>query len=259
MEITQEGDWHIFREQTTKSYERFLADASRALMGGVAGLMGKQHREGNTIELTGLAMESTIAYDHGKVTVRVRFKPVQESPLFPIFAVPFVGAFWKDKVLSDVEAITRDVCDNYLVGNRDVFIVHGHDDHARMELKALLGGFGLRPVVLVEQDDRGLTIIEKFEYYASDCSFAFVLMTGDDPGGGSGTVEDHWRARQNVIMELGWFMARLGRDRVVILHQRGVESPSDIHGVVVLEFDKSIEEVREGIRQRLSGVQLIDR
>ena len=54
-------------------------------------------------------------------------------------------------------------------------------------------------------------------------------------------------------------MARLGRERVVILYQTGVERPSDIHGVVVLEFKKSVEEVREGIRQRLSGVQLIDR
>ena len=259
MEIIQEGEWHIFRENTRKSFERFLGDASRALMGGVAGLTGKHHLEGNTIELTGLSMESTVAYDHGRVTVRVRFKPFQEAPFFPIFFVPIFGQFWKDKVLSDVEAVTRDVCGNYSTGNRDVFIVHGHNYKARTELKALLGGLGLRPVVLDEQDDRGLTIIEKFEYYAGDSSFAFVLMTRDDQTDKVDVTEDKWRARQNVIMELGWFMARLGRDRVVILYQQGIEIPSDILGVVTLRFDESVDEAREGIRQRLSGVQLIDR
>ena len=259
MEITQEGQWHIFRENTRKSFERFLGDASRALMSGVAGLTGAQRIEGNRITLTSLALDSTAAYDHGKVTVRVRFKPLQEAPLFPIFSVPIFGSFWKDKVLSDVEAMTRDVCDNYSTGNRDVFIVHGHNNKARTELKALLGGLGLRPVVLDEQDDRGLTIIEKFEYYASDCSFAFVLMTPDDLTNRIESNEGKWRARQNVIMELGWFMARLGRERVVIVYQKELEIPSDILGVVYLRFVKHVDEVREGIRQRLSGVQLIDR
>lgn len=259
MEITREGQWHVFRESTRKSFERFIADASRALMGGVSGLTGTQHIEGNTIEITGVGLESTVNYDHGMVTVRVRFKPLSETALFPIFSMPFVGRFWQEKLLSDVKAITRDTCDNFSTGNRDVFIVHGHDHKARTELKALLGGFGLRPVVLDEQDDLGLTIIEKFEHYASDCSFAFVLMTHDESDAAAETAQGELRARQNVIMELGWFMARLGRKRVVLVYQDGVEIPSDIHGVVYLGFKDRVEEVRSGIRQRLTGVHLIDR
>ena len=66
-----------------------------------------------------------------------------------------------------------------------------------------------------------------------------------------------WRARQNVIMELGWFMARLGRDRVVILYSGDLEIPSDILGVVFLEFKEKIDEVADRIYQRLKGVELV--
>ncbi len=60
-----------------------------------------------------------------------------------------------------------------------------------------------------------------------------VLLTPDDKASPAGSsTEEKWRARQNVIMELGWFMARLGRERVLLLHQGSVEIPSDILGVI---------------------------
>lgn len=70
-------------------------------------------------------------------------------------------------------------------------------------------------------------------------------------------VEAKWRSRQNVIMEMGWFMARLGRSRVVILYQGELEVPSDIQGVVYIRLEQSVEEVAEPIRQRLKAVRLI--
>lgn len=101
-----------------------------------------------------------------------------------------------------------------------------------------------------------MTIIEKFEYYASDCAFAFILMTPDDRGGSKNDSDSQWRARQNVILELGWFMARLGRERVVILYSGELEIPSDISGVLYLKFDTSISEVQARIDQRLRGALL---
>ena len=62
---------------------------------------------------------------------------------------------------------------------------------------------------------------------------------------------------QNVIMELGWFMAYLGRERVAILYQGEPEIPSDISGVLYLEFNQRISEITENIRRRLRGVGLI--
>ena len=96
---------------------------------------------------------------------------------------------------------------------------------------------GLQAIILHEQPNRGRTIIEKFEDYAK-VSFAVVLLTPDDVGA---AVEDaahlQPRARQNVILELGYFAGRLGRDRVCALHKGGVEIPSDFSGVLWVEMD----------------------
>jgi hypothetical protein len=80
-------------------------------------------------------------------------------------------------------------------------------------------------------------------------------MTPDDRAVTHTDTDSRWRARQNVIMELGWFMARLGRDRVVILYSGELELPSDILGVVFLEFKEKIGEVADRIYQRLKGVE----
>jgi predicted nucleotide-binding protein len=140
---------------------------------------------------------------------------------------------------------------------RNVFIVHGQNDAKKLELKGFLTDLGLRHVILHEQGSKGNTIIEKFEYYAPQSAFAFVLMTPDDKTAVTNAIEAKWRARQNVIMELGWFMARLGRKRVVILHQGEVEIPSDISGVVYIKFNESVREAGEDIRTELRNAALI--
>jgi predicted nucleotide-binding protein len=151
-----------------------------------------------------------------------------------------------------VEGRIKDMNDN------KVFIVHGHDEAKKWELKNFLAGLKLDPIILHEQDDLGMTIIEKFEYYASQTTFAFVLLTPDDKAPDEqNTAEFKWRARQNVIMELGWFMAKLGRRRVVIIHKGQVEIPSDILGVLYVSFKDSILEAGERIRKRLKGEGLI--
>ena len=86
----------------------------------------------------------------------------------------------------------------------------------------------------------GRTIIEKFETYSNEISFAIVLLTPDDIGGIN--VKDQKqlpRARQNVIMELGYFMGRLGRKKVCALHKGGIELPSDYQGVVYIPMDSA--------------------
>lgn len=139
----------------------------------------------------------------------------------------------------------------------NVFIVHGSDAAAKYELKSYLETLALKPIILHDQDDKGDTIIEKFEDYAEQANFAFVLLTPDDKQDVAGKSDRQWRARQNVIMELGWFLAKLGRRRVVLLYKAGVEIPSDISGVLYLEFNESVKEVGERIRQRLAGEGLI--
>lgn len=120
-----------------------------------------------------------------------------------------------------------------------VFIVHGHA-HGQMEQVArFIEKLGGNAIVLHEQPSEGLTVIEKLEAYA-DVGFAVVIMTGDDVGAGASTPSSglRRRARQNVVLELGYFLAKLGRTRVCVLHEDEVEIPSDYAGVVYIPIDQ---------------------
>lgn len=112
-----------------------------------------------------------------------------------------------------------------------VFIVHGHNKALRDEVKNVLYEIGLQPIVLGEQANGGKTIIEKFEDYSGKVNFAIILMTADDEGKALKDKENHLRARQNVILEMGYFMASLKRSNVFLLLEDNIELPSDINGV----------------------------
>ena len=122
--------------------------------------------------------------------------------------------------------------------SRKVFIVHGRDSGTVAEVKNVVSALKLDPVILGEQPDRGRTIIEKFEDYA-EVPYAIVLFTPDDAGGLADDTEHPMpRARQNVVLELGFFLGRLGRDKVCVLVKDKVEFPSDYQGVVYEPMDE---------------------
>lgn len=111
-----------------------------------------------------------------------------------------------------------------------VFIVHGHDNGARETVARFLERIGFEAIILHEQANQGRTVIEKVEAHG-DVSFAVVLLTPDDEGCVKGGVVEP-RARQNVLLELGYFIGRLGRDKVCALKRGQLEIPSDFAGVV---------------------------
>lgn len=114
-----------------------------------------------------------------------------------------------------------------------IFIVHGHDGDTKLQVAEFVERItGKRPVILHEQADSGQTVIEKFEKHASEAGFAIILLTADDEGKAKGAGQLNLRARQNVVLEFGYFMAKLGRGRVAALHEAGVELPSDVTGVL---------------------------
>lgn len=122
---------------------------------------------------------------------------------------------------------------------RKVFLVHGHDDGAKEHAARFLEKLQLEAIVLHEQPSSGQTIIEKVERY-SDVAFAVILLTPDDQGhekGGGGASRP--RARQNVILELGFFMGKLGRSHVAALVKGDLERPSDYDGVVYISMDEA--------------------
>jgi predicted nucleotide-binding protein len=117
--------------------------------------------------------------------------------------------------------------------SQKVFIVHGHDGETKLQVADFIQQItGERPIILNEQADSGLTVIEKFEAHASETGFVAVLLTADDVGGVKGATDLQPRARQNVVFEFGYFIAKLGRGRVVALYESGVELPSDVGGML---------------------------
>ncbi|QHF03872.1 MULTISPECIES: TIR domain-containing protein [Pseudomonas syringae group] len=116
-----------------------------------------------------------------------------------------------------------------------IFIVHGHETGARETLARFLERIGFEAIILHEQANQGRTVIEKVETHG-DVSFAVVLLTPDDEGRVKGG-ELEPRARQNVLLELGYFIGRLGRNKVCALKRGALEIPSDFAGVVWEQMD----------------------
>ncbi|MFN3407360.1 MAG: TIR domain-containing protein [Limisphaerales bacterium] len=133
-----------------------------------------------------------------------------------------------------------------------VFIVYGHDTNAREQLELLLRRLKLEPVILANLVAEGQTIIEMLEKHRANVKYACVLLTPDDEGHKRDCPnEKKYRARQNVVLELGMFLSSLGRKRVAILHKGDVELPSDIHGLVYIPFQNHISEVKQRLAAEL--------
>lgn len=124
------------------------------------------------------------------------------------------------------------------ISKTKIFIVHGHDDALKNEVQLLLTRLDLEPIVLHEQINRGQNIIDKFEKNA-DVGFAIVLYTPCDIGRSNTKTEqeNQPRARQNVIFEHGYFVAKLGKENVFTLRKDNVEIPSDLNGILYETYD----------------------
>jgi len=163
----------------------------------------------------------------------------------------------------DPDTAARDISSEAVqkqgAGGRGIFLVHGQDEARTLAVARFLDRV-TEPgaTVLREQPEQGNTIIEKFERYASDAGYAVVLLTGDDEGRQRATDDALVaRARQNVILELGFFVGVLGRSRVTLLYETEVELPSDISGVVYLKLDDGgAWKTKLANEMRQAGVQI---
>lgn len=130
---------------------------------------------------------------------------------------------------------------------RLVFVVYGHDKGARDELEAILRRWDLEPLFLDQLPSEGMTLIEKLETFTGQVNFGVVLATPDDKGHRAGHPDEKmYRARQNVVLELGMLLAILGRSKVAILIKNPdeMERPSDIQGLIYISFKERVEEVK---------------
>ena len=167
--------------------------------------------------------------------------------------------------LIPLEIISEASYQNITPITKKVFIVHGRDEVSKTNLEILLTEMGLEPIVLHRQADEGQTVIEKFEKYGSDVAYAFILLTPDEIAYLSN--EDSFpdnerkkekRARPNVIFEFGYFVGKLGRNRVCCLYTGDVEIPSDLKGLVYKQYHNSVEEVAYSIQKDLKVVGILN-
>ncbi|MDD1757775.1 MAG: nucleotide-binding protein [Methanotrichaceae archaeon] len=139
---------------------------------------------------------------------------------------------------------------------RNVFIIHGHDELNMRRLSDLLRDyFGLNPIVILSKAGMGRPLIDKFEEDGQICSFTFALFTPDDHL--ANPKEEYYQARPNVIYETGWFIGRLGRERLVILFKEGTKIHSDLDGVSRIQFREDINEKVVEIQRELQAAKLI--
>lgn len=149
----------------------------------------------------------------------------------------------------------KDILDGKVTNvGRKVFVVYGHDEIARTQLEAMLRRWDLDPVILDQQASSGQTIIEKLEEYGADVGYAIVLATPDDEGKAVNEESYKFRVRQNVVLELGMFLAKLGRNKVAILlkEDKNFEKPSDIQGLIYIPFQNKVDEVAINLIRELS-------
>ncbi len=132
-----------------------------------------------------------------------------------------------------------------------VFVVYGHDTPARDQLELLLLRMNIKPVILSNMAPDGKTIIEAL-IANTDVPYAVVLLTPDDEGHIAGKGDEKkFRARQNVVLELGMFLAKLGREKVAILHKGNLELPSDINGLIYIPFKDSVQQAKNKLAASL--------
>ena len=143
-----------------------------------------------------------------------------------------------------------------------MFVIHGHDVKARDELVKIISEAGFTPVLLKDQPMQGArTLIEKFEIWAPLCNYAIALMSPDDKTFNAlkGRGDERFTARQNVFIELGWFMGQIGRERVYIVVKGSVDIPSDIVGVEVIRCKSRVAERAEDIKNMLTSNRKVRR
>lgn len=192
--------------------------------------------------------------DAGFVVVKVERLPNNTGSQLRVVNGAIVNVFDKGtfnvqgKNSQDVEAVLRKAAtvgvQPVVTGDkRNVFVVYGHDPNARNQLEAMLRRWGLEPLILDQLPTEGQTVIEKLESAMAQADFGVVLATPDDEGHRTDHPDEKaLRARQNVVLEMGMLLARLGRPKVAILlkTQEKMERPSDIQGLIYIPFKDDI-------------------
>ena len=122
-----------------------------------------------------------------------------------------------------------------------IFISHGRSNEWYKVQNYLERDLALFTLELAQEPNIGRTVLQKLDEESNKCRIAVIVMTGDD------LIEDgELRSRENVMHEIGFFQGKLGLHNIVLLHEEGVNIPSNIHGLVYIGFPKDTVEATFG-------------
>ena len=168
----------------------------------------------------------------GRVEVRAQLTPKGALAGTWTSTIGTNGSFLCERAKEDVVVSATPTADA-------VFLIHGQDELTKEKVARFIESLGIETIILHEQINKSMTILEKFEEYSRKAKFAVALFTPDDSGHPVGKEEQKKsRARQNVVMELGYFIGLLGRENVAVLYRGDVELPSDMLGIVGTALDE---------------------
>ncbi len=142
--------------------------------------------------------------------------------------------------------------------NRDaVFIAFGTDTKPMKELTSFLLERDVIPRIVGQNTFGAESILEELHDASNKSKCAFIILTPDDRC--NCKKKSRKRARQNVIFEYGLFMAKLPKKCVTVLHKgkyTSIELPSDIDGIKIPVFRKSIIERKRSILETLDYAKI---
>lgn len=140
---------------------------------------------------------------------------------------------------------------------KHIFIVHGHDAGRRNEVENFVREIGFEPIVLFREADEGLTILDKFERYSNKVCYALILYTPCDIGCLKSQNNPKPRARQNVVFEHGYLLAKLGRNKVcAIVDGNDIEMPNDLSGLIYKSFDDGSWRFKVAQEMKSAGISV---
>jgi len=159
----------------------------------------------------------------------------------------------KQEMISLIQTIMKDIEIDYQINSADkvnitqqreinlqkIFVVHGYNNEIKLDVARTLEKLDLEPIILHEKPNLGRTLINKFTDY-SEVDFAIVIISADDFGYSKkdGELNKRLRPRQNVVFELGYFIAKLGIEKVFpLVEDKEIENPGDFDGVVYVPYN----------------------
>jgi predicted nucleotide-binding protein len=138
-----------------------------------------------------------------------------------------------------------------------VMIVHGRDEDRQVVKDLLSRECEVKSVtILAEQPRLGGHVLQEFQNRARSSDAAVVLFTPNDfatptldaDGRPLAGQLGRLRARQNVVLEYGWFWGALGRDRILVLVKGDIELPSDLNGLLYYPYSDTPAEQLDALK-----------